>query len=49
MSKEYSEDNLVEQATQDVLHDLGWEVKYALKEKHLAEKKGYWGELTAPR
>ena len=29
MSYEYSEDGLVEQATQDVLEELGWDVKYA--------------------
>ncbi len=29
MSFEYSEDNLIEKATQDVLIDLGWEVQYA--------------------
>ena len=29
MSFEYSEDNLIENATQDVLQDLGWDVKYA--------------------
>jgi type I restriction enzyme R subunit len=29
MSYEYSEDGLVEQATEDVLTDLGWNVKYA--------------------
>ena len=29
MSTEYSEDALVEQATQDVLEELGWEVEYA--------------------
>ena len=29
MSFEYSEDNLIENATQDVLEDLGWEVQYA--------------------
>ena len=29
MSNEYSEDNLVEQAAQDVLENLGWQVKYA--------------------
>lgn len=26
MSYEYSEDGLIEQATQDVLEELGWEV-----------------------
>ena len=30
MSNEYSEDNLVEAATQDALTDLGWQVKTAL-------------------
>ena len=29
MSYEYSEDNLVEAAAQDVLEELGWQVKYA--------------------
>ncbi|MEA3447419.1 MAG: type I restriction endonuclease subunit R [Bacteroidota bacterium] len=29
MSYEYSEDGLVEQATQDVLENLGWQVEYA--------------------
>jgi type I restriction enzyme R subunit len=29
MSYEYSEDGLVEQATQDVLEELGWQVTYA--------------------
>jgi type I restriction enzyme, R subunit len=29
MSYEYSEDNLIENATQDVLEDLGWQVKSA--------------------
>ena len=29
MSYEYSEDNLIENATQDVLEDLGWQVKTA--------------------
>ena len=29
MSYEYSEDNLIENATQDVLEDLGWHVKSA--------------------
>jgi type I restriction enzyme R subunit len=26
MSREYSEENLIEQATQDVLEELGWQV-----------------------
>lgn len=30
MSYEYSEDGLIEQATQDVLEELGWEVVTAL-------------------
>lgn len=29
MSYEYSEDGLIEQATQDVLKELGWEVVMA--------------------
>lgn len=29
MSREYSEENLIEQATQDVLEELGWEVRTA--------------------
>ena len=29
MSYEYSEDNLVEQATADILKDLGWQVETA--------------------
>ena len=29
MSYEYSEDNLIENATKDVLEELGWEIKYA--------------------
>ena len=29
MSYEYSEDNLIENATRDVLEELGWEVRYA--------------------
>ena len=43
MSKEYSEDSLVEQATQDVLHDLGWEVKYAYKREIFGREKGLLG------
>lgn len=30
MTYEYSEDGLIEQATQDVLQELGWEVVTAL-------------------
>src|SRR5687767_10091978 len=33
MSYEYSEDGLVETATQHVLEELGWEVKYAWKQE----------------
>lgn len=33
MSYEYSEDGLVETATQQVLEELGWEVKYAWKQE----------------
>lgn len=33
MSYEYSEDGLVESATQQVLEELGWEVKYAWKQE----------------
>lgn len=33
MSYEYSEDGLVETATQQVLEELGWEVKYAWKKE----------------
>jgi hypothetical protein len=33
MSYEYSEDGLVENATQQVLEDLGWEVKSAWKKE----------------
>ena len=29
MSTEYNEDNLVEQATVDILEDIGWEVQTA--------------------
>lgn len=31
MSYEYSEDQLIEQATEDVLKDLGWQVDIPLK------------------
>jgi type I restriction enzyme, R subunit len=42
MSYEYSEDNLVEQATQDVLESLGWEVRYAYKRETMGTK-GFLG------
>jgi type I restriction enzyme R subunit len=37
MSFEYSEDNLIENATQDVLQDLGWDVKYAWTKENFGE------------
>jgi type I restriction enzyme R subunit len=37
MSFEYSEDNLIENATQDVLKDLGWEVVYAWTKETFGE------------
>ena len=37
MSYEYSEDNLVEQATQDVLEELGWQVEYAWTKETFGE------------
>ena len=37
MSFEYSEDNLIENATQDVLEDLGWEVAYAWTKETFGE------------
>jgi len=37
MSYEYSEDNLVEQATEDVLKELGWQVKYAWTKETFGE------------
>lgn len=37
MSYEYSEDGLIEQATQDVLEELGWEVKTAWKNETFGE------------
>lgn len=37
MSNEYSEDNLVEQATQDVLEELGWQVEYAWTKETFGE------------
>ncbi len=37
MSFEYSEDNLIENATQDVLQDLGWDVKYAWTKETFGE------------
>ena len=33
MSHEYSEDGLIEQATQDVLEELGWQVVCLAKRK----------------
>jgi type I restriction enzyme R subunit len=42
MSFEYSEDNLIENATQDVLEKLGWEVKYAWHKEKLG-KNGTFG------
>ncbi|BDD13117.1 DEAD/DEAH box helicase (plasmid) [Fulvitalea axinellae] len=38
MSYEYSEDGLVEQATEDVLRELGWEVKSAWKKESFGEE-----------
>lgn len=38
MSNEYSEDNLVEAATQDTLEDLGWTVEYAWHKETFGEK-----------
>ena len=37
MSYEYSEDGLIEQATQDVLEDLGWTVMSAWKNESFGE------------
>lgn len=37
MSYEYSEDALIEQATQDVLEELGWEVRTAWKKEDFGE------------
>jgi type I restriction enzyme R subunit len=37
MSFEYSEDNLIENATRDVLLDLGWDVKYAWTKETFGE------------
>ncbi|MFZ4752819.1 MAG: type I restriction endonuclease subunit R [Chitinophagaceae bacterium] len=37
MSYEYSEDNLIENATQDVLEELGWEVKTAWTKETFGE------------
>ena len=37
MSKEYSEDNLVEVATQQVLKDLGWQVETAWTKETFGE------------
>ena len=37
MSYEYSEDGLVETATQQVLEELGWKVVYAWKNETLGE------------
>lgn len=37
MSYEYSEDNLIETATQDVLHDLGWKIVYAWRKETFGE------------
>jgi len=37
MSNEYSEDNLVEQAAQDVLEELGWQVEYAWTKETFGE------------
>lgn len=38
MSKEYSEDGLIERATQDVLEELGWTVKYAWQRETFGDK-----------
>ena len=35
MSYEYSEDGLIEQATQDVLEELGWHSSYCMAERKL--------------
>ncbi|MGM1055453.1 MAG: hypothetical protein ACQEWG_06165 [Bacteroidota bacterium] len=37
MSYEYSEDGLIEQATQDVLEDLGWQVFTAWRNESFGE------------
>jgi type I restriction enzyme R subunit len=37
MSYEYSEDNLVEQAAQDVLEEMGWQVEYAWTKETFGE------------
>ena len=37
MSYEYSEDGLIEQATQDVLEELNWEVKTAWRKETFGE------------
>jgi len=37
MSYEYSEDALIEQATQDTLEDLGWKVVTAWRKESLGE------------
>ncbi len=37
MSYEYSEDGLVETATQQVLEELGWQVEYAWKNETFGE------------
>ena len=39
MSYEYSEDGLIEQATQDVSEELGWKVFTAWKH---GEQRFYW-------
>jgi len=38
MSNEYSEDNLVEQATEDILKKLGWQVVRAWHKETFGEK-----------
>ena len=38
MSFEYNEDNLVEQATSDILENIGWEIKKAYKNEIFGKK-----------
>ena len=35
MSTEYNEDNLVEQATVDILADIGWEIQTEIGRAHV--------------
>jgi hypothetical protein len=48
MSFEYSEDNLIENATRDVLEELGWEVRYAWTKDGLVLPV-YWAVKTNQR